>query len=143
MAAVALFAPNQIIRTGNAGTIISASAYAAGGFLSQPLTNIQTTAGTIVVNGVASVPHGQRLIVQDSTSKGLQACVGSPPVCMEMGGTYAGNLRPVAHGWGPSLALRKILGVIALLWVPLGGIGFMATMDLTAPSNGGEADASG
>jgi hypothetical protein len=142
MATVALFAPNQIIRTGNAGTIISANAYAAGGFFSQPLTNIQTTTGTIIVTGIVSVPRGQALIVRDTTSKGLQACVaGDPPlVCMDMGGTYAGKLMPIAHGWGPSLALRKILGVIAILWLPLGGIGFMMTMDMTAPSIA-EADA--
>lgn len=141
--AVALFAPNQVVRTGNSGTITSASAYAAGGFSLQPLTNIQTTGGTIIGTGIASVPRGQALIVRDTTSIGLQACVaGDPPECMDMGGTYVGKLMPVAHGCSPSLALRQTFGAIALLWLPLVGIGAMATMEMTAPPVADEADAS-
>lgn len=74
LAVLLWLAPDRTQRAGDAGTFVSAST-SGGGFLSSPITSVQTSSGTIAVIGAFSGLHGQQLRIRDGIKSGLQLCV--------------------------------------------------------------------
>lgn len=88
------------VRSGSAGTFVSATA-SQGGFLSAPLTNVQTTEGSVVVQGTFSAPRGRALAVEDLNKTGLHLCpVGDLESCMPLEGHWAGQLTAAPQAAG-------------------------------------------
>ena len=118
--------PDATQRTGDGGVFVSAS-ISAGGFLSAPVTSVQTSNGTIAVYGAFSSLHGQRLRIRDGIKSGLQLCVeGSTAACADMAGPWTGRLVPVPHRRSMTDWIPVYIGDSALpLWF-LGG--FFATL---------------
>lgn len=89
--------PDSKLREGPAGSFIS-STTSGGGFLSGPVSTVQTTTGSVAVYGPVSALHGQRLWVEDRLKSGLALCVdGSPPACTKIAGRWNGPLRTVQY----------------------------------------------
>jgi len=127
-------ATTAAVRGGSAGAFVSATA-SQGGFLSTPLTNVQTTLGSVVVQGAFSAPRGRALAVEELNKTGLHLCaVGDLETCLPLAGQWAGELTAtpqaagafdfVGHGlsrdnldrWlgaGLMVAFIALLGVIA------------------------------
>lgn len=80
------------VRSGDAGTFVSATA-AQGGFFTSALANVQTTTGSVVVQGTFSAPRGRALAVEDLNKTGLHLCaVGDLDTCLPLAGHWAGPL---------------------------------------------------
>ncbi len=80
------------VRSGDAGTFVSATA-AQGGFFTSALTNVQTTEGSVVVQGTFSAPRGRALVVEDLNTTGVHLCaVGDLDSCLPIAGHWAGML---------------------------------------------------
>lgn len=89
--------PNTVIRAGAAGRFISSNA-SAGGFMAPNITTVQTTTGSIAVYNAFSAPRDQALVVQDTLKDGLQLCAqGKPDTCVDVMGSWAGDMHPVPH----------------------------------------------
>lgn len=118
--------PDTTRQTGDGGMFVSAST-SAGGFLSLPVTSIQTSNGTIVVVGAFSGMRGQRLRIRDGIKSGLQLCVEeSTASCSDMAGLWTGRLVPVPYRRGITDWIPLYIGARALsLWLL---IGFFATI---------------
>lgn len=113
--------PDAITRQAPAGEFISASA-APGGWGATNLTTIQTTAGTLIVQGIFSGRRGEPLLVRDSTRNGLEVCLAREVRnCVALSGSYIGYLQPVSlSGFYLSGNTREALQDLALLWFVLG-----------------------
>lgn len=80
------------VRSGSAGTFVSATA-SHGGFFSSALTNVQTNDGSVVVRGTFSAPRGRVLAVEELNKTGLHLCaVGDRESCLPLAGHWAGPL---------------------------------------------------
>lgn len=80
------------VRSGNAGTFVSATA-AQGGLLASALTTAQTSEGSVTVRGTFSAPRGRALAVEDLNKTGLHLCaVGDLDTCLPLAGHWAGTL---------------------------------------------------
>lgn len=86
------------VRSGNAGTFVSATAV-QGGFFTSALTTVQTSEGSVTVRGTFSAPRGRVLAVEDLNKTGLHLCaVDDLGTCLPLAGHWAGTLtaRPEA-----------------------------------------------
>ncbi|HEX7325862.1 MAG TPA: hypothetical protein VF292_10995 [Rhodanobacteraceae bacterium] len=82
------------VRTSDAGTFVSATA-SQGGYFSPTLTNVQTTTGSVVVEGTFSAPRGRTLAIEDLNKNGLHLCaIGDLDSCLPISGHWAGHLVP-------------------------------------------------
>ena len=131
-------ATTAAVRSGSAGTFVSATA-SQGGFLSSPLTNVQTTEGSIVVQGTFSAPRGRELAVEELNKTGLHLCaVGDLESCLPLEGHWAGQLTAIPQaagvfdfvGHGPSsdnlgrwLMAGLIFAFIFFAWLLAIGVG--------------------
>lgn len=80
------------VRSGDAGAFVSATA-AQGGFFTSALTTVQTSEGSVVVQGTFSAPRGRALTVEDLNKTGLHLCaVGDLDTCLPLAGHWAGPL---------------------------------------------------
>lgn len=80
------------VRSGNAGTFISATTV-QGGFFTSALTTVQTSEGSVTVRGTFSAPRGRALAVEDLNKTGLHLCaVGDLDTCLPLAGRWAGTL---------------------------------------------------
>lgn len=86
--------PTVALRSGDAGIFISSTA-TAGGFFSGTLSSVQTTAGSVTVEGVFNAAKGQALKINDLNKDGLQLCAaGDLTTCLRVEGTWSGPLKP-------------------------------------------------
>ncbi|TAN02568.1 MAG: hypothetical protein EPN36_16585 [Rhodanobacteraceae bacterium] len=131
-------ATTAAVRSGSAGTFVSATA-SQGGFFSSPLTNVQTTGGSVVVQGTFSAPRGRALAVEELNKTGLHLCaVGGLASCVPLEGHWAGQLTAtpqaagafdfVGHGLssddlGRWLMAGLIFAFIAFAWLLAIGVG--------------------
>jgi len=93
-------ATTAAVRSGSAGAFVSATA-SQGGFLSTPLTNVQTTLGSVVVQGTFSAPRGRALDVEELNKTGLHLCaVGDLETCLPLAGQWAGDLNATPQAAG-------------------------------------------
>lgn len=80
------------VRSGNAGTFVSATSV-QGGILTSTLTTVQTSKGSVTVRGTFSAPRGRALAVEDLNKTGLHLCaVGDLYTCLPLAGRWAGIL---------------------------------------------------
>lgn len=80
------------VRSGNAGTFVSATAV-QGGFLASAVTTVQTSEGSVTVRGTFSAPRGRALAVEDLNKTGLHLCaVGDLETCLPLTGHWAGTM---------------------------------------------------
>lgn len=85
------------VRTSSAGTFVSATA-STGGFFSSALTNVRTTAGSVIVWGTFSAPQGRALAVEELNKTGLHLCAaGDLDTCLPLAGPWAGQLASTPH----------------------------------------------
>lgn len=120
--------PDTALRTGSAGTFVSAIA-SAGGVFTPPVTSVQSSTGSIAVQGAFSAVRSQSLIVREGLKSGMQLCVeGQPRTCSALAGVWPGELVPVAHSlpWSAPLAKHFDPGLIAP-WLMLGGLATFIT----------------
>ena len=120
-----LLTPNVLLAEADAGEVVAVRSEHRW-FPSENTTTLQTTAGTFSVTGIQSAPHGQRLVIRDSTKGGEQLCVGQgADTCADLVGHYMGVLWAVPRG--PvvlSHALRENLWVLAGFWAIAAGLVF-------------------
>lgn len=87
-------ATTAAVRTSDAGTFVSATA-SQGWYFSPTVTNVQTTTGSVVVEGTFSAPRGRALAIEDLNKSGLHLCaVGDLNSCLPISGHWAGHLVP-------------------------------------------------
>lgn len=117
--------PNVVLAQADAGEVVAVRAEHRW-FSSEDNTTLETTAGTFTVEGIHSVPRGQRLIVKDSTKDGEQVCgEQSRGNCADLSGDYLGVLRAVPHR--PVVlnhAIRVDLLALTELWALIAGVVF-------------------
>lgn len=83
------FTPNTVRASADVGQFVSASKGSGG-------TNVQTTEGTVAIEGTLSALRGSRLAVQRSTKRGTELCVaGQQASCVALAGPWTGPLRRV------------------------------------------------
>lgn len=83
------FTPNTVLASADVGQFVSASKGSGG-------TNVQTTEGTVAIEGTLSALRGSRLVVQRSTKRGTELCVaGQQASCVALSGSWTGPLRPI------------------------------------------------
>jgi len=120
------------VRSGSAGTFVSGTA-SQGGFFAPTLTTVQTSAGSVIVQGTFSAPRGRDLVVEESNKTGLQLCaVGDQETCVPLIGTWAGPLSPtpvashvfnfVEHGLGTDNLLRWLEGGLIAAFIAFLGV---------------------
>ncbi|TAN08820.1 MAG: hypothetical protein EPN38_00900 [Rhodanobacteraceae bacterium] len=113
--------PDTLLRTGEAGQFVSATA-SVGGFFSSDITTVQSTTGSIAVYNTFSAPRNQLLVVRETLKNGLQLCAeNKPDTCVGLAGSWAGDMKPVPH------ARHRFAGLVtgignsgASLWLLIG-----------------------
>lgn len=113
--------PNTPIRAGAAGRFVSSTA-SAGGFMAPNITTVQTTTGSIAVYNAFSAPRNETLVVQETLKDGAQLCAeGKPDTCVDLMGSWAGDMQPVSHSHPVFAGLvTGIGGGGAALWLLIG-----------------------
>lgn len=81
--------PNVVLAAADVGQFVSADK-------GNGATNIETTKGTIAIDGTLSALRGSELVVQTSTKRGTELCVqGNQRSCVALSSPWSGTLRPV------------------------------------------------
>ncbi|TAN07155.1 MAG: hypothetical protein EPN36_02840 [Rhodanobacteraceae bacterium] len=114
------FAPNVVLSTADLGRFVSASK-------GNGATNVETTKGTVAIDGTLSALRGSELVVQTSTKTGTELCVaGNQQSCVALSSPWSGPMQVVpgaehatnffAHGISSSiLTLWRMLGFLVTL----------------------------
>ncbi|TAN02569.1 MAG: hypothetical protein EPN36_16590 [Rhodanobacteraceae bacterium] len=112
--------PNTVLATADVGQFVSASK-------GNGATNVETTKGTVAIDGTLSALRGSELVAQTSTKTGTELCVaGSRRSCVALSGPWSGPMQPVpgaehatnfyAHGISSRiLTLWRMLGFLMTL----------------------------
>lgn len=113
--------PDMVVRSGDAGAFVRASAQPGGAF-SPTVTTVTTTQGTLLTAGAFSALRNQPLVIQDSTQVGLRLCVqGVPATCVRLASGWPGPLMAVAKPpWGLTHARREHWENVVVVWLVLG-----------------------
>lgn len=84
------FSPNVVLAATDVGQFVSASK-------DNGATDVETTKGTVSIDGTLSALRGSELVVQRSTKTGTELCVaGSRESCVALSGPWPGPLQPVS-----------------------------------------------
>ena len=114
------FSPNVVLSKADIGQFVSASK-------GNGATNVETTKGTVAIDGTLSALRGSALVVQTSTKTGTELCVaGSRQSCVALSSPWSGPMHPVpgtkhatnffAHGISSrNLTLWKMIGFLLTL----------------------------
>ena len=114
------FSPNVVLSKADIGQFVSASK-------GNGATNVETTKGTVAVDGTLSALHGSELVVQTSTKTGTELCVaGNRRSCVALASAWSGPMEPVpgtehatnffAHGISSrNLTLWRMMGFLLTL----------------------------
>lgn len=89
--------PKVAVRSADAGQFLSATG--SNAFLQPALTNIETTHGSLIVNGLFSAPRGRALeVVKLNDRDGTYLCAaGDLDTCLPLAGAWAGTLTPAPN----------------------------------------------
>lgn len=88
------FTPLAAVQRSELGTFVSATAN-PGGVFSPTYTSIQTTVGTVTVEGAISAARGQKLSIETLNKIGMQLCVDDDlRTCMPLVSPWLGTLEP-------------------------------------------------
>lgn len=83
------FTPNAVLASADVGRFVSASKGNGG-------TNVQTTEGTIAIDGTLSALRGSLLVVQRSTKRGTELCVADRQAsCVALAGPWTAPLQRI------------------------------------------------
>lgn len=83
------FTPNTVLASADVGRFVSASKGNGG-------TSVQTTEGTVAIDGTLSALRGSLLVVQRSTKRGTELCVAARQAsCVALSGPWTGPLQRV------------------------------------------------
>ena len=86
--------PLVAVQRSDLGTFVTATAN-PGGFFSPTYTSIQTTVGTVTVEGAVSAARGQRLSIDTLNKIGVQLCVDDHlQTCMPLASPWLGSMKP-------------------------------------------------
>lgn len=88
--------PDLVTASASAGTFVSSSG-SPGGFWSSSASTVQTTTGSMIVDGSFSGSIGQRLTLEHRLKSGLQLCTATGSVCAPLAGAWPGRLLPVPY----------------------------------------------
>jgi len=114
------FSPNVVLSKADIGQFLAASK-------GNGSTNIQTTKGTVAIDGTLSALRGSELVIQTSTKTGTELCVaGNRQSCVALSSPWSGPMQPIpgtrhatnffAHGISSrSLTLWRMLGFLLTL----------------------------
>lgn len=114
------FSPNVVLSKADIGQFVSASK-------GNGATNVETTKGTVAIDGTLSALRGSELVVQTSTKSGTELCVsGDRESCVALASSWSGPMQPVpgtehatnffAHGISSrTLTLWKMMGFLLTL----------------------------
>jgi len=112
--------PNVVLSSADLGRFVSASK-------GNGATNVETTKGTVAIDGTLSAPSGSELVVQTSTKTGTELCVtGHRQSCVALSSPWSGPMHLVpgvehatnffAHGISSRfLTLWRMLGFLLTL----------------------------
>lgn len=128
--------PNTPLRAGAAGRFVSSTA-SAGGFMAPDITTVQTTAGSIAVYNAFSAPRNEALVVHETLKDGLQLCAqGKPATCVDLMGSWAGDMQPVPHTHHVFAGLVTDIGYKgAALWLLIGVLLSIGATAILAQAN--------
>lgn len=102
--------PTVVVEQGSAGTLLRADVHTRF-YVTGNVSNITTSAGTLVVAGSFTGPIGTPLIIERTNkASGMRVCTTDVhPTCVGLVGVWAGPMRPTAdagkvvnfvqHGW--------------------------------------------
>lgn len=114
------WSPNVVLASADVGRFVSASKGNGD-------TNVETTKGTVAIDGALSALRGSELVVQTSSKTGTELCVkGNRQSCVALASPWPGPMQPVpgteratnffAHGISSRfLTLWKMLGFLLML----------------------------
>ncbi|MGH8112980.1 MAG: hypothetical protein ACREPL_13845 [Rhodanobacteraceae bacterium] len=89
--------PDALTHRAEVGQFVSANA-SAGGFMTMGVTTIQTTDGSLIVDGRLSANRGQALEVRQTLKHAPRLCIDGPRLtCADLAGPWAGPMPPVPH----------------------------------------------
>lgn len=81
--------PNTVLATADVGQFVVTSK-------GNGATNVQTTKGTVAIDGTLSALRGSELVVRRSTKRGTELCVAdAQQSCVALAGPWSGRLRAV------------------------------------------------
>lgn len=109
------FSPNVVLSTADIGQFVSASK-------GDGATNVETTKGTVAIDGTLSALRGSDLIVQTSTKTGTELCVsGDRESCVALASPWSGPMQPVpGAGHATNFFAHGISSRLLTLWRMLG-----------------------
>lgn len=113
--------PNYPVRSADAGRFVSATT-SVGGFFAPDVTTVQTTRGSISVDGHVSAERGQAMEIEDRLKDGLQLCVeGQSRICTKLASPWAGRMQQATHPYYPFAPLARAIGATDIAtWIALG-----------------------
>ncbi len=83
------FSPDVVLSKADVGQFVSASK-------GNGATNVETTMGTVAIDGTLSALRGSELVVQTSTKTGTELCVaGNRQSCVALASAWSGPMEPV------------------------------------------------
>lgn len=87
-------------------------------------TNVQTSRGTIAIEGNLSELQGSTLVVQQSTKRGTELCVaGQPQSCVALAGTWSGPLQALPRSRHPINFYAHGISAYSLrIWLMFGSL---------------------
>ncbi|WP_426661954.1 hypothetical protein [Rhodanobacter aciditrophus] len=88
------FAPTVAISSSDIGEFVSANS-TPGGLFSQNFSSVQSTSGTVTIEGAISVAKGQKLVLRTINKQGVQLCVGDDlGSCVQLASPWFGPMKP-------------------------------------------------
>lgn len=123
-------APSVVTREGDAGTFLTADVTPCG-YGCDTVTNVHTSRGTFIVEGVFSTAlTGSVMTVRDTTAEGIELCIAqTADACSPLASGYSGPLRTVGKApWGLSHDARMNGILICAFWVPMGLLALLIYM---------------
>lgn len=117
------FSPNVVLSSAHIGQFVSASK-------GNGATNVETTQGTVAIDGTLSALRGSELVVRTSTKTGTELCVaGNRQSCVALSSPWSGPMQPVpGTEHATNFFAHGISSRILTLWRMLGFLVTFATL---------------
>lgn len=92
------FTPTVAISSSDIGEFVSANSN-PGGLFSPNFSSVQSTSGTVTIEGAISVAKGQKLVLRTINKQGVQLCVGDGlGSCVQLASPWFGPMKPAPQG---------------------------------------------
>lgn len=88
------FTPTVAVSSSDIGEFVSSNSY-PGGLFSPNFSSVQSTSGTVTIEGTISAAKGQRLALKTINKRGVQLCVGGDSgSCVQLASPWFGPMKP-------------------------------------------------